>query len=457
MSVSDPDNKNPVKLARDERRSLLFLLGLSLVLRLLVLLFTPPHMFYSGGDGPHYLQQGWYIAHNALPLPLTKIGPLYPLMLAAFWLFFPSVPAPPPPDSIPVALLNSIRLFQVVISILLVLAVYWIARRLAGSHTAGLISAAGAGLGPAFIIAPLYILTELMFMLFLAAALVAFVKAESELSARWFALCGLSAALAGMTRPVALMLPFVFLVVLTFQQGPGALRRWSPVLLGTFMLLVLPWSMYLYQTSGSALPEGFGSNLWIGASFEGKWEGTIVTYERSQEFGGSREDFAPEAIKIIASDPFAWLRLRAGNAISALLIPYATADIGGPSLKLLLGEWLREDCSLTGLIRIINLPSFPPKLALYLFHYFALIFGALGAVGSWRRKRVSMIVSATILYLLVTHALLTISPRYLFPAMLLFWVFVGQGLEVTRHFLLNVRSRGFRSVQSQVANLGRDE
>lgn len=410
-----------------ERRQIWILLILAVLLRLLLLILLSPGAFFYGGDGPHYVEQGWRIARNALSIPLTKSGPLYPLLLAGCWFLFPSASEPYTAGSILTVYLTSVRLLQIALSGAMVWMGYRLAYRLGAKHRAGMIAALGLGLNPAFVLAPYYVLTEPVFMASLTAAVFFYLRAIQAHSRADFVVAGALFALAGLTRPVAVLLPFVFLGHLLLNLKRRAWQRYALVFLGAFFLFVLPWMVYLYGTSGSPVPEGFGSNLWIGAAYEGEWQGTVTTYERSQQFGGERGDFTPEALRIIRSDPLGWLKLRTNNLAEAVLTPYVTSDLGGPSVKQAFGAWLREDGSLPGLWSIIRLPNFIPKLAIYALHFFALALGSVGLTFVWKRSRLAFSVAAPVLYLVVVHGALNARPRYLFPAEVFLWVLAGCG------------------------------
>jgi 4-amino-4-deoxy-L-arabinose transferase-like glycosyltransferase len=408
-------------------RRVWLLLGAALAVRLLVMALVPPDSFFLGGDGPYYVRLGWELAHGGPSVPMTKSGPLYPLLLASAWLFFPMGPGPISPESIPPAYLTSIRLLQVSISVLLAWMGYRLAIELGFGRSAAVITAFGLGLGPAFVLAPEYLLTELVFMAFLTGAVLAYVRFAADGREWLLGLAGLLLGLASLTRPVALLLPLLLGGQMLAQRWRVRSWRLAAVLIGPFLVLVVPWMWTLHQVSGSPLPEGVGANLWIGASYEGTWAGTSRTYDRSQAFGGDREDFAPEAFRIIRSDPLSWLRLRSANLLAALAVPYVTADLGGPSIRQLTAEWLRGDRSVVGLLPILTVPTFFPKLVIYVFHYFALVFGAVGGAISISQRRAGSVLVGVIVYFLLVHGILNALPRYLFPAFVFLWVFAGFG------------------------------
>lgn len=411
-----------------QRGQLSLLLVLALLPRLAFIFSHRPTDFLIGGDGPWYIQQGWFIAHQSLPGPLATVGPLYPIVLAAVWLLFPMAPQPVDISVVPPAYLALVRLIQIALSLLVVWLGYQLARRMSGKHSAGMIAAIGLGLGPAFVIEPIYILTEPIFMALLAVWAWLYIRAQAAPSIARFAAAGFTLALAALARPVALLLPVVLLPHPFLVFRPREARKWAASLLGVFVLAVLPWSLYLYKTTGSIAPEGFLSNLWMGAVGSGQWEGTLTMYQKSQMFGGDNAGYAREALSAILSDPLHWLGLRAGNLAAAVLTPHGTSDLGGPSIKQLFGTWLSHDRSGEGLWAITRTASFYPKLAIYGFHFFALGMGTLGGWVSIRRWRDLYPLYAAIGYLVGVYAVLTVLPRYLFPAEVFMWVLAGIGL-----------------------------
>ncbi len=417
---------------KSQRGQLGLLLALALILRLAFVFSHSPEDFLSGGDGPWFIQQGWFIAHRLLPNPLATVGPLYPIALACLWLLFPMAPQPLEMALIPPAYLALIRLVQIGLSLLLVWFGYQLARRLSGRHSAGMIAAIGLGLGPAFVIEPIYVLTEPIFMALIALWAWLYLRAQSSPSSRGFALVGFALSMAALARPVVLLLPLVLVphLLLTYGRREGTKRLGA--LLGAFALPLLPWAFYLYRATGSVAPQGFLSNLWMGAVGSGIWEGTLTMYQRSQAFGADSAGYAREALNAIVSHPLQWLFLRAGNLAAAILTPHGTSDLAGPSVKQLFGAWLSGDRTASGLLAIAGSVNFSLKLAVYVFHYFALVLGTLGACVSIRRWREAYALYAVIGYLAAVYAILTVLPRYLFPAETFLWAFAAAGLAWAR-------------------------
>jgi hypothetical protein len=123
----------------------------------------------------------------------------------------------------------------------------------------------------------------------------------------------------------------------------------------------------------------------------------------------------------------------------AYLQPHGTTFYGGASLRDLALNWLREERSPAELIALVQSESFIPKLILYLFHYGALVAGA---VGIWRTRRcwqVSLPMIGLIGYITLVHLVLYALPRYLFPTEVFFYVFAAASF-----FRLSSQTQGTR-------------
>ena len=87
LNISSPEPLLP-----RQRRTLLFTVCLSLILRLIWIFFLDPEPRLIGGDGPFYLHVGDQIARG-LGLtygndPVAVVGPVYPAYLAFLQIVF---------------------------------------------------------------------------------------------------------------------------------------------------------------------------------------------------------------------------------------------------------------------------------------------------------------------------------------------------------------------------------
>ncbi len=404
------------------------LLAIACLARLAVLAATDPQTGVHGGDSIWYLRQGWSIARSALEQPLSTVGPLYPLGLAIVWRLVPDAPFPAGDSLPPTVVLTLVRLTQVALSVLMVWLAYSLTRRLASDPRAALVAAAGLGLGPAFVMEPLNILTETVFMLCLTLGVCLHVRDQEKTSNLGPILTGLVFALATLTRPILLFFPVLLAAHLAMLQGRRLGVRRGAVMLAAFILTLLPWNLYLLYTTRSPLPSGFASNLWIGATGSGQWEGHEALDRRRRDFRAGDEDYLSEALGPIARNPLQWLRLRGLHLAGAVLQPHGTVNLTGPSIKQIAVRWWHEDGSFRGLAAIRHSPWFWLKLSIHLFHFTALAFSLVGAAVVLSRWRQYFALFAIIVYLLGVYGILTVTPRYLFPAQVFIWILAAVGL-----------------------------
>jgi 4-amino-4-deoxy-L-arabinose transferase-like glycosyltransferase len=429
-----------------------FVLLVALLARLALLVALNPQTGIQGSDSIWYLRQGWAIAHAALDQPLRTVGPLYPLGLAVVWRLVPDAPPPAEDGVAATVVLTLIRLAQIALSLVMVWLAYRLTLRLTSDPRAGLVVVAASGLGPAFVMEAFNILTETLFMFWLTLAIWLYVRDQVGTRGWGAALIGFVLALGTLTRPILLLFPALLALHLLILHGWRAGIRRSVIMLGAFALTLLPWNLYLFSTTGSALPSGFSSNLWIGATGSGQWEGREALDRRRQQFKRGDEDYLSEAFGPITGRPFQWLRLRARCLAGAVLQPHGTVNLTGPSTKRLLSDWWRQDRSLSGLAAVGRSPWFWLKALIYAFHYAALMFAALGAMMALRRWRQYYSVFAIIVYLFGAYGLLTVSPRYLFPAEVLIWVLAAVGVRRLWHGRLGHARRMGVTATPQVAS-----
>jgi 4-amino-4-deoxy-L-arabinose transferase-like glycosyltransferase len=349
------------------------------------------------------------------------------LGLSALWAGFPSAAAPLTVEAIPASLLISARLIQSIMGAAVVGLAYSTTRRLSDRHAAGLVAAGALALSPAFVREAAYIRTESTFILFLTAAIWLYLIAVRTSSRVSLPLAGVALGLACLTRPIAFLMAAALILPVVWKARGRGDRVGAALLVAGFALTTLPWFVYLGSTTGRPIPEGLASNLWIGAVGEGRWEGNLIVDQRRQAFGGDSGSYLQEFVRIVRADPLGWLTLRARNLTAAVLTPHGTIDLPGPSIKRMVGQWVAGDRSLQGLGGIFGQESFPLKLLIYAFHYFALVVGAIGAWVSRRRWRSFYPVSMGIVGLAVPYSLLTVEPRYLFPAEVFLWILAAVG------------------------------
>jgi 4-amino-4-deoxy-L-arabinose transferase-like glycosyltransferase len=411
---------------RTERRAAAALLALAFAARLLLIVSLPAHTWFEGGDGPWYVRQGWLLERGALDQPPRTVGPLYPLALALAWNGFPGHVDPADPAAVSAVYLTAVRLLQAALGTATAALVLGIARRMQLGHAA-FFAAVGVGLGPAFVIEPFMIRTETLFILLVAAAVWIHLRGGELPGPVGAGLAGVVAALAALTRPVFLPFPIVLAALVVIKHGwrHGVPRAATLVAAATLMLA--PWHVALYRSSGIWLPEGFSSNLWIATQDEGG----PLTQPRFHELEGQLRDsnrsYLDGAFRAVLDDPGGWAARRGANLLGAVLQPHGTSDLGGASTKERLVQWASGDRSVAGLWQFAGSPAFVMRLLVYLFHYSALVLAAGGLLRTARHWRDWLPIYAAVLYFPIVHVFLMATPRYLFPIQPFLWVLAAAG------------------------------
>jgi hypothetical protein len=418
---------------------LVILLALAVSLRVAVVATTDAHKWFAGGDGPWYVRQGWLLAHDALPAPLRTVGPIYPLVLAAIWRGWPGHADPAEPLAVSVGYLTTVRLLQSLVGTLTVAIIFVLSRRLELGRGSALLAAAGVGLGPAFVLEPFFIRTETIFIGLLALTVCVHVGNQRRLGAGRAALTGILVALAALTRPILLPFPAVLALDLWWRSGLKRGARLAATLLLASTATTAPWQVWLYRGTGGWLPEGFSANLMLGARGEHTRVDREAFHALEKELQAAGRGYLGEAARVIAEDPLGWAGRRGRDVLAALAQTHGTSDLGGPSVKAAVASWFRDDRTADGLWRIASQPAFPLKLAVYAFHYGAAALAVVGMLATWPRRRAWAPVYAVIAYLVLAHGLLTVLPRYLFPAEAFLWVLAGAGLAGMRSDLSSRR------------------
>ncbi|MBN2305260.1 MAG: hypothetical protein JXQ72_12315, partial [Anaerolineae bacterium] len=274
--------------------------------------------------------------------------------------------------------------------------------------------------------------SEGLFLLFMFGGLMLYVQRRP--TPRWMILVGAVLGLATLTRAVFLLFPVVIAahLVLTQREPRGQWRRLVLALLLTYGAFVSTWTIYNAIIWDRLVigGEGFMSMTYQGA--EGKASPheldqalDVSADEPGQDVRERREALREGVIDSVFGDPVGWLSHRVKELAKAYLQPHNTVLFGGKSVKTAMGDWLREDRSLDGLVNMTRLESFWPKLLLYAFHFAGLLLGTAGLVLSWRRWRDLLPVWGVIAYFTGVHVVLLALPRYLIPTYPVYWMFAA--------------------------------
>ena len=420
--------------------ALFVILLVALALRLLTGLAQEHRLGYENGGG----DVTWYLAYSyALATDLewgnapdygTDVYPEgYPIALRnlptpPLYLLFIGIPQALLPREVAII---TIRIAQALLSTTTCFLAYRLGRKLTEDRRVGLVAAGALALSPVFILESAQIATETLYIFFIALALTVYLERQST---RSMGLVGLLLGLATLTRAVALLFPLGLMIHLLLTAGlRRGLRRAVPLLL-VYTLTVCSWTVYnLVRWNRFVIAgDGFAAFLYLGATETG-WQGPDETDAALVDDSGAiptePEDqqalYLDNAQQLIISNLVAYLRQRVEQLTAAYMQPHGTLHFSGESLRDLVINWLREDRSLAGFVRLAQADAFWPKLALYMFHYTAL---ALGMVGLWltrQRWRQSLPLAGFILYTTLIHLVLFVLPRYIFPTEVFWWIFAA--------------------------------
>lgn len=402
-------------------------LGAALVLRLGVVAALDPHTWLAGADGPWLIQQGWRIAHEGPGAAPAGVGPLYPLVLAAVWLLFPGHVEPLDLAQIPAAYLTIVRSLQVGLSLLTIWLVLVLARQLGLARRPSLVAAGGVALAPAFVIEPFYIRTESLFITLLVATAVLAVRCVQRPSRAAGAAGGFTAALTAVTRPTALLLPLALAAAVLLARRSRTAAGGALIMAAVAAVTVAP-SFWLRTDAWSSLRDGAAANLLLGAHGSGAPLARPEFHALERDLLARNDSYLGAAAARIGGDPAAWLLRRARNLAAAVAQPHGTSDLGGPSRRLALRTWASRDRTAAGLWRLVSSPGTLLRLAVVLFHVAALAGGLAGVLIVWGRRD-WMPVYTIPAYLLLVHAVLVATPRYVFPVHPFLWLFAAAALD----------------------------
>jgi 4-amino-4-deoxy-L-arabinose transferase-like glycosyltransferase len=425
------------------RNRLGIILLVALALRLVVGLAEDHRLGYEngGGDITWLLANGYALAAGRDEVRLPDFGvDVYP---EGYAVRLRNLPTPPlyllfigtPQTLLPrEAAIIAIRIVQSLLSAATCYLAYRLGQTLTEDPRVGLVAAGALAISPAFILESAQIATETLYIFFIALALTIYLERHSTRST---ALVGLLLGLATLTRAAALLFPLGLLLHLLMTDGPRrGLRRAVPLLL-VYTLTVGSWTVYnLARWDRFVIAgEGFAAFLYLGAT-EAGWQGPDATdaalADDTDPIPAEPEDqqdvYLDNAQQLIGENMAAYVQQRVAQLAAAFLQPHGTLHFSGESLRDLVSNWLREDRSLTGLVRLAQADAFWPKLALYGFHYAALVFGIVGLWLTRHRWRQSLPLAGFILYTTLIHLVLFVLPRYIFPTEVFWWVFAAATL-----------------------------
>jgi 4-amino-4-deoxy-L-arabinose transferase-like glycosyltransferase len=408
-------------------RMLIAILLVGLGLRLIfALTASVDYAELGGGDTRWYLANGLALFTGqrtglSLGLPIdTSVLPTAPLYLLflGFWVrVLPLETA-----------LVVIRILQVLMSTATCYFAYSITRRLADDERAGLIAAALLSFSVAFILEPANIMTESLYIFCIIGPIYAYIHAvDKSLDWRWLAICAVMLALATLTRAVALLFPvglagLLLLTQLRHNWKQGLLA--ALFLLGIYAAVTSTWTIYNMLAYNRLL---IGSDQLMPSLWRGAVEGDTSPEASDALLDGTSH--SEQAAQVIASDPTGYAERRVRELANAYLQPHGTIGLGNESLKAMLQTWIQSGFSVNGLWQLITGEGFWSKLLIYIWHFGGLLLGVIGMWLTRKNWQISLALIGFIVYTTLLHLAILALPRYIFPALICYWMFAAVALK----------------------------
>ncbi|MBN1966287.1 MAG: hypothetical protein JW910_16685, partial [Anaerolineae bacterium] len=286
--------------------------------------------------------------------------------------------------------------------------------------------------------------TETLYVFLVAAGLWLYldyvVARPSGASSSWRApaVAGIVLGVATLTRAVLLLFPVGLALHLVLLRGWRSGLKQAILLLAAYSLLISTWTAYNWVRFHEIVigAQGFSSFLYMGAR---GWQGPEATdaqlvedvpdhAEQDPQLNDRGDAFITGATQAITGDPLGYARRRISELANAYLQPHGTVLFSGESLKAMTRRWITEDRSPRGLFDLVAGDWFFAKLILYIFHFTGLLAGL---VGMWLLRRCWQVVLPLIgfiLYTTLVHLILMVTPRYIFPLEMFWWIFASAAL-----------------------------
>lgn len=419
-------------------------LAIGLVVQIAIILIAFRTADPAASDGNYYI----LIAREpsrlspASDAPVFSIGPVYPIFLIPFYQMISS--------NAPVAQAVAVRIVQAILNSVTSLSVYLIATHLFGKRT-GRVALLAQAFDARHLFVTGTIATETLFISLFVVFMVVYLFAISAERLREFAGAGLLLGIATLTRPLPIAFPGVLAVYGFFRQSN---RKRSlqgvGILFAAMLLAISPW--WLRNTQLNAIvpvSDSVFSHFWLGSRPDARDLGgaswSQAALDDAAEVKGDRpdtlgqltpQDYAAAGFRNILAAPDAWIGRIVSDLLKAYIQPYGTSLLidTDESAKSLVQGVLSGERSLRDLMAI---PGLIRRTLMYLWHFWGLIGGVVGAVlcvcqRLW--KTLPMI--GWVLYCSAGLSLLLVEPRYLFPLMFAFTIFAAyatvQGWEAIR-------------------------
>ena len=285
------------------KKLILSILGLCLILRLLFLIAVQPWAYSIEGqldfcrDSPlyHHLacnmldHQRFAASAVAEPDPLRT--PIYPAFVAGIYGIFGRIP-------------SAVFIVQILLDTLSCFLLFWTLRRLINRKVA-LIAAFFYAIDPYLILFSSALLTETLFVFFLVVTLSILgwilSREGNKRATLGYGLLGFIIGLATLIRPISLYLPVLLVgfLLIAYRKKLGVALKYSAALAVVFLLVISPWLIRNYTLFGSASLTYIDSwdllALNVGAMEAGK---------RHQDMMTTRIELLAEADSLMIADGF---------------------------------------------------------------------------------------------------------------------------------------------------------
>ncbi len=363
--------------------------------------------------------------------PVTSIGPIYPVFMAPIMAIIPR--------SQLAAQLISLRVLQALVDTLSVWLIYRIAAHLFGER-AGRVALVAQAFDARYIFQVGAIATETLFIALFCAFMLVYLKASADGSLPGYRWAGVLLGLAVLTRPIPLLFPAALAIHAWLQPGQRRALLGVTQLTAMMLALVIPWTVRTAINAGEWLPvaDTAFSHLWLSSRDDGRelgggeLEETAMEDTRTTEPNTSvaeigSDEYLRAGLANILLSPGRWASRIIRDTLKAYLQPYGTILLVDPAPT---GVWDLIHGVLSGQANagdLLRVPGLGRRAAMYIWHFWGLLGGVIGAVYSRSQWRSTLPLAGWILYCTAILSLLLIEPRYLFPVMFAFTVLAAFG------------------------------
>ncbi|PWT93468.1 MAG: hypothetical protein C5B54_01765 [Acidobacteria bacterium] len=411
----------------ESRQWLIWILAITLVSRLLVLIFFSDTLSFraSGYDAyaTHVLQQSVYTQHSD-GVPDSDLPPLYPLLLAGLYSLFGHKVIP-------------VSVFQIALDLLTALLMYLIGKRVADAKV-GLLAAMFYGIYPYLLYQNVSVNDTAVFIFLLTVSIFLTYKTRDSLHPAYAAAVGATVGLAALTKPfIMLLLPFSgfwWIKEIGFRNGIKFTLLSSLILLTVLapwvtrnLLLHKQW-VFISTNGGSNLHQGNNSCVvdYLRHGWDAQWVNCLKKLPDGLNEVEADQWHRQQAIAYLLNHPAQWPRLF-GMKFLVLWNPAITPSAVPPGAQLADNTVLQYQSGVFQFARVVHIFYFTPLL----------ILGVGGLILASRRKL--CIGPPVILILLTTAVYVLFHPSTRYRSPLDPFVFIFSAYAVTQLKSLRIR------------------